>query len=249
MPISFQGCEFGHRRGSFVLTGLDFSLPEGRTVLLGPNGSGKSTLLGLAASLLRPRTGRVLYRGLDPARRRDRARYRSLVGWMPQEIRPLPGLTVREQVGYAGWLKGLSRREAWRRSLEALEVVELGTLADGPCAELSGGQLRRVGLAQTLVHDAEVILLDEPTAGLDPDQRERFREIVSRAGERAHLVVATHDITDLTGTYDSAVVLDTGGVGYAGPLAGLVTSAGGAVRGSFSDQVGRAYRRLVTREV
>ncbi|GAA2303396.1 ABC transporter ATP-binding protein [Nonomuraea roseoviolacea subsp. roseoviolacea] len=226
MPISFQGCAFGHRRGSRVFTRLDLDVPAGRTALIGPNGCGKSTLLGLAASALRPGAGRVSYEGLDPFRRGNLARYRALVGWMPQGIRPLPGLTAREQVGYAGWLKGMSRADAWRRSLEALEAVKLGPLADTRCSELSGGQLRRVGLAQTLVHDAEVVLLDEPTAGLDPEQREKFRGIVARIGERGHLIVATHDTADLARTYDSVVLLGRDRVRYAGPVAGLGALAG-----------------------
>ncbi|GIH92884.1 ATP-binding cassette domain-containing protein [Planobispora siamensis] len=245
MPISFEGCGFGYHRGSRVFTDLELSLPEGRTALLGPNGSGKSTLLCLAASLLHPRTGRVRYRGLDPARRRDRARYRALVGWMPQGIRPLPGLTVREQVGYAGWLKGMPRRTAWRRSLAALETVELASLADRRCSELSGGQLRRVGLAQTLVHEAEVILLDEPTAGLDPAQRERFHEIMAQVGERSHLIVSTHDVQDLADAYGSVVVLDEGRVGYAGPVAGLMAHGGDTP----AESIEHAYRRLVAQEV
>ncbi|GII61222.1 hypothetical protein Skr01_13070 [Sphaerisporangium krabiense] len=229
MPISFHECGFGHRRGSRLFTDLDLLLPQGRTALVGPNGSGKSTLLGLAASLFHPRAGRVSYRGLDPALRRDRARYRALVGWMPQDVRPLPGLTAREQVGYAGWLKGLPRREAWRRAPAALETVGLGELAGESCAALSGGQLRRVGLAQTLVHDAEVILLDEPTAGLDPEQRDRFREIL--AGRDGHVVVATHDTGGLADLYDSVVALGPGGVAYAGPAAGWAAAGGPALRG------------------
>ncbi|MCG5214890.1 ATP-binding cassette domain-containing protein [Streptosporangium sp. KLBMP 9127] len=245
MPISLQGCGFGYRRDSIVFTDLDLSFPEGRTVLLGPNGAGKSTLLGLAASLFRPDRGRVSCQGLDPARRRDRARYRALVGWMPQCVRPLPGLTVREQVGYAGWLKGMSRRAAWRGSLAALETVELGSLADRSCARLSGGQLRRLGLAQTLVHDAAVILLDEPTAGLDPNQRHRFDEIVTRAGEDRHVIVSTHQIDNVTETYDSVVLLDEGRVAYAGPLAGFTAATGDRGPESVED----AYRRHVAQEV
>ncbi|WP_131738597.1 ATP-binding cassette domain-containing protein [Actinomadura roseirufa] len=228
MPISFISCAFGYRRGSPVFTDLSFRLPEGRTVLLGPNGAGKSTLLGLAASLHFPSAGAVAYKGLDPRRRRDRASYRRLVGWMPQDIRPVPGLTVREQIGYAGWLKGMSRREAWRRSADALDAVALGPLAGRRCGQLSGGQLRRVGLAQALVHDAEVILLDEPTAGLDPGQRERFRQVVTRLGGR-HLVVSTHQTEDLGDLYESVVVLDGGTVKYAGSTAEFLALSGDRV--------------------
>ncbi|HEX2316490.1 MAG TPA: ATP-binding cassette domain-containing protein [Thermomonospora sp.] len=241
--MSFVSCDFGYRRGSPVFHGLDFVFPPGRTVLLGPNGAGKSTLLGLAASLFLPTAGSVSYRGLDPSRRRDRSGYRRLVGWMPQNIAPIPGLTVREQVSYAGWLKGLSRREAWRRAPAALEAVELSPLGDRRCSLLSGGQLRRVGLAQTLVHDAEVILLDEPTAGLDPRQRERFRQIVLGVGEHRHIIVSTHQTEDLTDLYSSVVVLDKGTVRYSGPTSGFL-----ALSQRERPSVEDAYARLVTGE-
>ncbi|WP_067813837.1 ATP-binding cassette domain-containing protein [Actinomadura kijaniata] len=245
MPISFRGCAFGYRRGAPIFEDFTFDLPPGRTVLLGPNGAGKSTLLGLAASLLRPDGGTVSYAGLDPARRRDRAEFRRRVGWMPQQVRPMPGLTVREQISYSGWLKGLSRREAWHRSLEAMTAVNLGALAGRRCSQLSGGQLRRVGLASALVHDAEVILLDEPTAGLDPRQRETFREIVTRVGERRHVIVSTHQTEDLTALYRSVVVLDGARVRFAGATRDFLATAGPVGEAS----VERAYARLVTGEV
>ncbi|WP_067484107.1 ATP-binding cassette domain-containing protein [Actinomadura hibisca] len=245
MPISFHGCTFGYRRSAPVFVDFTLNLPEGRTVLLGPNGAGKSTLLGLGASLLRPAGGRVGYAGLDPARRRDRAEFRRRVGWMPQQVRPMPGLTVREQVSYSGWLKGMSRREAWRRSPEALAAVNLDALADRRCSQLSGGQLRRVGLASVLVHDAEVILLDEPTAGLDPQQRETFRKIVTRIGAQRHVIVSTHQTEDLTALYRSVVVLDEACVRFVGATEDFAASGG-----PFGpSQVERAYARLVASEV
>lgn len=244
MPISFENCEFRYRRGPSVLVDFSFTFPPGRTVLLGPNGAGKSTLLGIGASLLRPAKGSVTFGELAPLRRRDRSRYRRAVGWMPQQVRPVAGLTVREQVSYAGWLKGLPRAEAWRRSSGALEAVDLGPLAGRRASRLSGGQLRRVGLAQALVHDAEVILLDEPTAGLDPRQRETFREVVTRVGAERHIIVSTHQTEDLTDLYSSVVVLDGGTVQFCGPTEKFLEL--GTNRHGRS--VESAYSRLVSRE-
>ncbi|WP_242883264.1 ATP-binding cassette domain-containing protein [Actinomadura litoris] len=245
MSIELERCTFRYGRGVNVLNELSIALPAGTTVLLGPNGAGKSTLLAILASRFTPRTGSVRYEGLNPARRRDRTRYRQLVGWMPQGIRPVPGLTVREQVGYAGWLKGMTRGTAWRGSLEALDRVSLGPLADRRADRLSGGQLRRVGLAQTLIHDAKVLLLDEPTAGLDPHQRERFRTIVGGIAEDRDVIVSTHQTEDLTDLYDSVMVLDAGSVRFAGTTAGFLALAGpGSAR-----PVDDAYARLVAAEI
>ncbi|WP_338484896.1 ATP-binding cassette domain-containing protein [Streptomyces sp. SCSIO 75703] len=109
MSVTFATCTYRYRRGPVVLDRLSFGFPAGRTVLLGPNGAGKTTLLALAASVLKPRTGTVAFAGLDPAIRAQLRVYRRRVGWMPQHITPVPGMTCREQVAYAGWLKGMSR--------------------------------------------------------------------------------------------------------------------------------------------
>ncbi|MCD0450229.1 ATP-binding cassette domain-containing protein [Actinocorallia sp. API 0066] len=219
---------------------MSLRFAEGTTVLLGPNGAGKSTLLGLAASFHAPAAGKVSFMGVSAGERRARSEYRRRVGWMPQHVAPVAGLTVREQVSYAGWLKGMSRRAAWDGALEALAAVGLGGLAERSAGRLSGGQLRRVGLAQALVHRAEALLLDEPTAGLDPRQRETFRDVLGQVAERAHLVVSTHQTEDLTALYASVVVLDRGRPVFTGPTDAFLRAGGGSVE--------RAYDRYVEAE-
>ncbi|MGE5098381.1 MAG: ATP-binding cassette domain-containing protein [Deltaproteobacteria bacterium] len=196
-----------------VLQAFDWSVPEGRTVLLGPNGAGKSTLLSLGADALRPRRGRVRYGATSSPNERRRK-----VGWMPQHVRPFPGLTVREQVAYAGWLKGLAQSTAWTEAAGALELVGLGDLQDRRAATLSGGQLRRLGIAQTLVHQAEVLLLDEPTAGLDPAQRARFRTVLTSLPQSSRIVVSTHQVDDLSDVYHHVVVLCEGTIRFQGAV-------------------------------
>ncbi|MFJ8044564.1 ABC transporter ATP-binding protein [Kitasatospora sp. NPDC096147] len=218
MPVEFTSCSYRHRRGPVVLDGLDLRLPAGRTVLLGPNGAGKSTLLSLAASALRPQRGSVRYDGLDPADRRSRGAYRRRVGWLPQAVQVMPRATAREQVAYAGWLKGMARRAAWDAAGQALERVGLTAEADRGAGALSGGQLRRVGIAQALVHSADLILMDEPTAGLDPRQRVVFREVVRELSTR-HVVVSTHQTDDLDELFDHVVVLEQGQVRFLGTVA------------------------------
>ncbi|MDT3397304.1 ATP-binding cassette domain-containing protein [Streptomyces sp. B1866] len=247
MPLRFTGCSFGYRARTPVLTSLTLDLPTGCTVLLGPNGAGKSTLLSLGASILVPGRGQVLLGRLDSAQRRDRADYRRRVGWLPQAIHPVPGLTVREQAAYAGWLKGLSRRQAWDASAAALGRVRLTELADRPSRELSGGQLRRLGIAQTLVHRAEVVLLDEPTAGLDPVQRGVFRDLLADLSEKVSFVVSTHQTEDLADIYRTVIVLDRGEVTFQGDIGGFLSLAGHEA--SAERQAEQAYRGLVRGEV
>lgn len=180
---------------------------SGVTALLGPNGAGKSSLIKLACGVLRPSGGRVLLDG-RPATRRELA---ARVGWVPQQGATIPGFTVAEQIAYAGWLKGLRRREAAAHAVAAAAAVRLGGLLDRPAATLSGGQLRRLGIAQALVHRAEILLLDEPTAGLDPDQRAGLREVIAAtAAGGSALLIATHTVDDLDVLYDRVVVLNEG---------------------------------------
>jgi ABC-2 type transport system ATP-binding protein len=218
VSVEFATCTYQYRRGPVVLDRLSFTFPAGRTVLLGPNGAGKTTLLALAASALKPRSGTVSFGGLDPGVRSQLRAYRRQVGWMPQHITPVPGMTCREQVAYAGWLKGMARREAWDAAEEALDRVGLVKKADQPASALSGGQLRRVGVAQTLVHSSRLVLMDEPTAGLDPAQRGTFRKVVEQLSETADLVVSTHQTEDLSEVYDHVVVLSEGVVRFSGTV-------------------------------
>lgn len=226
MSLVFENVTFGYRRsGPLILKDFSWQVPSGRTVLLGPNGAGKSTLLALGANALRPLRGRVVHDELNPQRRALRPAYRRTVGWMPQQIRPVPGLTVHEQVSYAAWLKGLSADNAWEAAANSLSWTGLQDLADHKATELSGGQLRRVGLAQVLAHDATVLLLDEPTAGLDPSQRSRFRELLAVLPPDKCVVVSTHQVDDLSELFDQVVVLETGMIRYSGSIAEFMSLA------------------------
>jgi len=203
-------------RGRVAPVFVDFSWrsPAGRTVILGPNGAGKTTLLALAATALAPQSGHISLDGADATTRSGRGTVRRRVGWMPQETRAIPGLTCEEQVAYAGWLKGMRSREARSAAPLALERVGLAAEHTKLTTSLSGGQRRRVGLAQLLVHDADVLLLDEPTAGLDPSQRNRYRELLAELAQDRNVIVSTHQVDDLTDTFETVVVLDHGRIAF-----------------------------------
>lgn len=226
--LSFERVRFGDRRGRTVVDSLDFAFPAGATVLLGPNGAGKSTLLGLGASALRPRSGRVVVDGVVAAGASLRT-FRRRVAWMPQQIAPFPVVTVREQVAYVGWLKGMPRHDAWRSSVAALERVGLGGFEDRRAGELSGGELRRLGIAQTLVHGAAWILMDEPSAGLDPAQRAAFRRTVAALRGRVSCVISTHQTEDIDASYDWVVVLGAGRIRNTSAVGDFLELGGGDV--------------------
>jgi ABC-2 type transport system ATP-binding protein len=207
VTLQFRDVTFAYRRrGRPVLDRLSLQFGEGRTVLLGPNGAGKSTLLALGVGLLLPSLG-VVDAG-DGSR----------VGWLPQDLRPLPGCTALEQVAYAAWLQGVDKRRSWAAAEIALETVGLGPRTKVRSAELSGGQLRRVGIAQALAADARVLLLDEPFAGLDPRERQRLRDVLLSLPSAMTVIVSTHLVDDLDDAYDDVAVLDDGAVRFHGPV-------------------------------
>ncbi|MFF8412132.1 ATP-binding cassette domain-containing protein [Streptomyces omiyaensis] len=213
MTLELTSCTYAYRRWSRpVLKDFSYRLPAGLTILLGPNGAGKSTLLKLGASVTRPRSGTVALGRLD-----SRAKaYRRAVAWMPQDITPMPSLTARAYVAYVGWLKGMNRSDAWDQAARALARVELSDQADVRSSRLSGGQLRRVGVAAALVHDARVLLLDEPTAGMDPRQRRVFRDVLNGLTEEVSVLMSTHDVADLAEEADHVTVLDGGRILHSG---------------------------------
>ncbi|MCK1795757.1 ATP-binding cassette domain-containing protein [Streptomyces sp. XM4193] len=223
MTLVLRSCSYRYgRMRPYVLRAFSYELPDGLTILLGPNGAGKSTLLKLAASVSVPQTGRVSYGDLS-SRSKE---FRRQVAWMPQTITPLPSLTAREYVAYVGWLKGLGRTEAWERAQEALRRVELTSQEDARTTRLSGGQIRRVGVAAALVHEARVLLLDEPTAGMDPRQRRVFRDVLTKLTEDGvRVLLSTHDVADLAEEADHVTVMDDGRVLLSGDTGAFLAHA------------------------
>lgn len=240
--INELGYSYGHNK---VMRGLSADFSGGATVLLGPNGAGKSTLLELIASLRVPDEGSVEIEGIaySQGRRRERSAYRRAIAWLPQKFVPFPGLRVREQVAYSGWLKGMSKSDAWEKSRIALDFVNLAARASDPVKNLSGGQQKRVGIAGALVHDAKVLLLDEPTAGLDPTQRKMFREVLGSIAQERTVIVSSHDADDAHSSYGRVAVLLAGELVFFGSRDTFV--AGTPPEMDARDRVEAAYTTLV----
>ncbi|MET4781494.1 ATP-binding cassette domain-containing protein [Glaciihabitans sp. UYNi722] len=226
MALSVRDCCFAYRRRPPLFSNLDVVFEAGRTVLLGPNGAGKSTLLALCGGVMKPGGGTI---ALNEESRTTSPKYRARVAWLPQTVSVFPGLTVREQVVYYGWLKGMPVAAAKIRADDALELVRLTSSSSKKARELSGGQLRRLGIAGALVQNADAILLDEPFAGLDPTQRDSLSNILLALPGETILVVSTHQIEDLSSLYTRTVVLDSGTVRFDGTTDKFLQSGHGAV--------------------
>lgn len=239
-----EDVEFAYGRAKPVLSGFTWTIPAGITVLLGPNGAGKSTCLNLAASVFRPRRGLITDGSLTTVRPSDRRQWRRRVGWVPQQIVAIPGMTTREQVAYAAWLKGFSGSDAQVRAVSALKSVGLEDCLEVKANSLSGGQLRRLGIASSLVHDATILLLDEPTAGLDPAERGRFRRLLRHLRGDHDFVISTHQVDDLDELADTVAVLSAGRIIFHDTVASFLSlGQDEAPRGASLAEI--AYRRLI----
>ena len=208
-----------------VTAGID----PGITGLLGPNGAGKTTLLKIAATVLAPDDGGVELLGMDPASPADRAAIRRRLGYMPQEPGFYPRFTAFEFVDYVAILKELTDRKARHAEVRrVLDAVGLGDEAGKRIRTLSGGMRRRLALAQALLGRPDLLLLDEPTAGLDPEQRLRFRQLISSQPGRT-VLLSTHQTEDVSALCSRVLVLAQGGIRFDGRPPDLAAVAQGRV--------------------
>jgi ABC-2 type transport system ATP-binding protein len=216
--------------GIAALADLDLELGPGITGLLGPNGAGKTTLIRILATLLSPSAGQVGVNGWWTSDLRDRVEIRRRLGYLPQDLGLYPRFTVFEFVDYLALLKELDDpAERHRRVRAALAAVELEDLARRKIRTLSGGMRRRVGIAQAIVADPLLLLLDEPTTGLDPEQRMRFRQLIAGIGEQRTVVLSTHLVEDVAAVCTQVVVLWQGRVRFHGTPSQLRQLADGQV--------------------
>jgi ABC-2 type transport system ATP-binding protein len=213
-----------------ALNGVTFT-SEGNTVgLLGPNGAGKTTLLRVIATVLAPDGGSVRALGCDPARADERLALRRRLGYLPQESGFHRGFTAFEFVDYVAILKEWTERRARHDEVRrVLSAVGLTAESGRRIRRLSGGMRRRVALAAVLIGDPALLVLDEPTVGLDPEQRLRFRDLLSRVGGDRAVVLSTHQTEDVAALCDEVVVLHDGAVKFQGSPRSLTALAEGRV--------------------
>jgi ABC-type multidrug transport system ATPase subunit len=204
---------FGRRT---VLEEIDLEIGAGVFGLLGPNGAGKTTLLRTLATIIRPKAGALTLLGYDPGNDRERRELRRRLGYLPQTLGYYPNFTVFEFVEYFALLKEVPTREVRPAVARAIERVDLAGRARAKLRTLSGGMLRRVGIAQAIVNDPDLLLLDEPTAGLDPEQRVAFRSLLREIGTTGTVIVSTHLIEDVAAACSQVALLDGGRVVFRG---------------------------------
>jgi ABC-type multidrug transport system ATPase subunit len=193
-----------------AVAGVSLRTGAGVFGLLGPNGAGKTSLLRMMATVLPPTSGRLRLLGRDPGSYGPRREIRRRLGYLPQNLGYYPGFTVAEFVEYFALLKDLPPGQVPRAVAAAIEHVGLGDKARSKLRTLSGGMLRRVGIAQAIVNDPELLLLDEPTAGLDPEQRVTFRALLRDLGQRSTVIVSTHLVEDVGAACTEVALMDAG---------------------------------------
>ena len=227
-----------------VLRSFDVRIGTGLTALLGPNGAGKTTLLHLVCGLLRPSAGSLMVLGTDMAQRTARRELSSRLGFLPQNLGYLPSFTAEDLVAYAAWLKKVPARRTATLVAEALSSVGLSDRAESPLKTLSGGMVRRAGIAAAMVHQPELLLLDEPSAGLDPEQQVHLRDLLTDISSRTSVVLSTHLLADVRSVCQRVIVINEGSVRFAGPVSSLertglpasvIGSAPGALEQGYLD--------------
>ncbi|HTF11334.1 MAG TPA: ABC transporter ATP-binding protein [Asanoa sp.] len=199
-----------------AVAGVTLELGPGVFGLLGPNGAGKTSLLRMMATVVPPSSGRIRLLGRDPGGYGPRRQIRRRLGYVPQNLGFYPRFTVVEFVEYFALLKEMPAARVSRAVATAVERVGLGDKATAKLRTLSGGMLRRVGIAQAIVNEPDLLLLDEPTAGLDPEQRVAFRALLRDLGQQATVVVSTHLVEDVGAACGRVALMDQGRIAFDG---------------------------------
>ncbi|WP_201390961.1 ABC transporter ATP-binding protein [Ktedonobacter sp. SOSP1-85] len=230
MRIEISALHKEYRGGVKALQNLNLTIPGGMFGLLGPNGAGKTTLMRTLAGILRPTSGSIRVGAYDGTTERGRDEIKGTLGYLPQDLGMYPDLSAREFLNYVAILKGVRDRQTRRQQVEALlEMVALSDVANRKLKTYSGGMKRRVGIAQALVNNPQFIIVDEPTAGLDPQERIRFRNLLSDLGGQRTVLLSTHIVEDIAQTCQNLAVMRVGCVVFQGTLSQLLQQAQGRV--------------------
>ena len=214
-------------RDKMAAADVSLTLTAGVWGLLGANGAGKTTLMRMLAGILRPTEGQILCDGVEIGALG--AAYREKLGYLPQEFGFYPEFTVQDYLEYMAALKGLPRAEAARQIDALLERVSLAEVRRKKIVKLSGGMKRRVGIAQALLNDPEILILDEPTAGLDPGERVRFRNLLSEFAQDRIVLISTHIVSDVEYLAAENAVMKDGKIIAVDTTEGLVQQIEGKV--------------------
>jgi ABC-type multidrug transport system ATPase subunit len=216
-----------YRGGVQAVRGVGFRIGSGVLGLVGPNGAGKSSLMKILATITKPSSGSVRWNGSDIAAQPEQLR--RVLGYLPQDFGVYPHLTATEFLSYLAAVKGIPSRPASARIQELLDLVNLSDVRKRPLGKYSGGMRQRVGIAQALLNDPRLLIVDEPTAGLDPEERVRFRNLLGElAGDRI-VILSTHVVSDIEAVADDIAVMAAGTLRRRGTVGQLLSGVAGSV--------------------
>lgn len=208
MHLQIEKISKQYNRGNWALRDFTLQLGPGVLGLLGPNGAGKTTLMSILATITRATQGRVIWNGADLATHPDALR--STLGYLPQDFGVYPNLNAVEFLEYLAAVKGLDAASSRRRIDELLNLVNLADVRKRPLGGYSGGMKQRVGIAQALLNDPQLLIVDEPTAGLDPEERVRFRNLLSELSGERIVILSTHIVSDVEATATDIALISQG---------------------------------------
>ena len=228
MKVSFENVSKTYRGSIQALSDVNLEITTGMFGLLGPNGAGKTTLLRILATLLTPTRGRVTVDGFDVSDAHQKWAVKQVLGYLPQELGLYPGLTVTEFLDYIATLKNIHQAVVRAEAVEkVLQLAGLRGVAFQRIQTLSGGMKRRVGIAQALLGSPKLLIVDEPTVGLDPEERVRFRTLLARLSADCVVILSTHIVEDIANTCHDMAVLHLGQVRFRGNPQALIQAAAG----------------------
>lgn len=216
--------QYGSR---IALDRIDATFEPGIYGLLGANGAGKTTMMRLICDILKPTSGEVTFNGTNI--RELGESYRTIIGYLPQDFGYYPNFTAMNFLLYMASLKGLNARYAKERSLELLETVNLSDAKDKKIKTFSGGMKQRLGIAQAFLNDPHILILDEPTAGLDPKERVKFRNLISSFAEKKIVILSTHIVTDVEYIADEILLIKSGTILKKGAERAIIQEIAGKV--------------------
>ncbi|HEX7643919.1 MAG TPA: ATP-binding cassette domain-containing protein [Burkholderiaceae bacterium] len=225
--LQLENLGFRYPNGHVAVSDFSLELGPGILGLLGPNGAGKSSLMRVLATLNKASTGRVLWKGQDIAREPDALR--TELGYLPQDFGTYPALSAREFLGFLAAVKGLPRRTSKERVQWCLTQVGLGEAADKPLGSYSGGMRQRVGIAQALLNDPRLLIVDEPTVGLDPEERLRFRHLLTDLADHRLVILSTHIVSDIEASAGKIAVMGQGRLRFFGAPQEMLDAAVGKI--------------------
>lgn len=216
-----------------ALSNVNLTIEQGMFGLLGRNGAGKTTLMKTLATLLKKQSGSISVCGIPIENAKE---IRKIVGYLPQDFSMYPTMTVIEAMDYLGILSGIATKERKERIDLLLKKVNLTEHKNKKVKALSGGMKRRLGIAQALLNDPKVLIVDEPTAGLDPEERIRFRNLLCDVSEERIVILSTHIVGDIEATCENLAILNEGSILYCGTVSDLLDTANGKVFSKMVDK-------------